>query len=181
MSAIADSLLKTMEENAEDIKQEWRNDALAEDDEAFSQEIETNITEDSPKMVCGEYRASGQAMWVHEYGKGSEMDPENPYLDDYKSSKYWNENRGPDGEIRTRTGPYKDLDGNVHEGSGIGGPKGLNIEWFEEKEPVTHRPQHTIERIAAGNTARNALFVDSITAIMGAKAHAALEGKVEKP
>lgn len=132
MSELADCLTKASRGIISDIRSEWDKSKV--DGNA---EIDFRITNDDYDMVRGEYEAKGQKMWILEHGKGSAMDneQENPGLADYKRSDLWNPERGkppgndPSGnEIRSRD-PYRDLDGNWHEGSSMAMPHGLNLEW----------------------------------------------------
>ena len=102
------------------------------------------ITADTPTVVTGEYRASGQKAWIAEFGSGSLLDSDNPGLWAYSNSSVFNKER-EDFEIRTRTGEYTDLDGVVHEGSGIGGHHGLNAEKLGVHSVTPHPPGHVMK------------------------------------
>lgn len=109
------------------------------------------ITADTPTVVTGEYRASGQKAWIAEFGSGSLLDSDNPGLMAYSNSSVFNKER-EDFEIRTRTGEYTDLDGVVHEGSGIGGVHGLNAEKLGNRSVTPHPPRHVMkEALGAGD------------------------------
>lgn len=132
MSQLADCLTKASRGIISDIRSEWSKSKVE-----GNAEIDFQVTNDDYDIVRGTYTARGQKMWILEHGKGSKMDDgkENPGLADYKRSDLWNRERGkapgndPSGnEIRSR-GPYRDLDGNWHEGSSMAMPHGLNLEW----------------------------------------------------
>ena len=109
------------------------------------------ITADTPTVVTGEYRASGQKAWIAEFGSGSLLDSDNPGLMAYSNSSVFNKER-EDFEIRTRTGEYTDLDGVVHEGSGIGGVHGLNAEKMGNRSVTPQLPRHVMkEALGAGD------------------------------
>lgn len=73
------------------------------------------------------------------YGKGSKMDINNPFLDSYKNSQYWNTARLSDNVIRGRPkGTYKNIYGEMVESSGR--MVGIDLEktgnpMFEPKAP----------------------------------------------
>ncbi len=132
MSELADCLTRASRGIISDIRSEWSKSKIE-----GNADIDFHITNDDYDIVRGTYEATGQKMWILEHGKGSKMDneQENPGLEDYKHSDLWNPERGkPPGndssgnEIRSR-GPYRDLDGNWHEGSSMAMPHGLNLEW----------------------------------------------------
>ena len=105
------------------------------------------ITADTPTVVTGEYRASGQKAWIAEFGSGSLVDKSNPTLDSYRNNSAFNPERSNDFEIRTRTGEYTDLDGVVHEGSGIGGVHGLNAEKLGVHSVTPQLPRHVMKEV----------------------------------
>ena len=114
-------------------------------------ELSFVITTNTPTLVIGEYRASGQKAWIAEYGSGSLLDSDNPGLMAYSNSSSFNKER-EDFEIRTRKGEYTDLDGVVHEGSGIGGTHGLNAEKLGNHSVTPHPPRHVMkEALGAGD------------------------------
>lgn len=113
MSNIANVVVKHSKKMMKDIQGVWNkygNDSIV----SGKANIKFTITEDKENFVSGEYEASGQKMWILEYGKGNLMDRNNPYLDDYIGGGIYNINRGHF-EVRTRR-TYTDLDGKTHIG-----------------------------------------------------------------
>lgn len=93
------------------------------------------------KVVGGAYAA------MDNFGKGSEMDPNNPALDDYKNSGLWNPYRH-DNTIRSRErGPYVNIFGEtVYSESNIGG---INLEEKEGDGRFNPQPpSHALETAA---------------------------------
>ena len=163
MSKIAKSMEVWAKKNMADINQEWGKSTI--DGDA---EIHFEITKDSPDEVTGRFTASGQKMWMNEYGSGSKLDRSNPFLSQYTSSSVFNRerlNEIGDFEYAIRTRPsdhyYQDLDGNNHRGSGIGMPHGLRLEsksTFGNLAVDAHEPKHTIKETLTGNTVYNEQF-----------------------
>lgn len=172
MSNMADATKKWAKKNIADIEHEWGKSTV--DGEA---EIKFEIVEDSPNEVTGRFTASGQKMWMNEYGSGSKLDRNNPFLSQYTSSSVFNKERLNEiGEfkyaIRTRLKEsYQDLDGNTHIGSGIGMPHGLRAEsksTFGNHAVDAHEPRHTIEETLTGNTVYNEQFKQDLLSSFGA-------------
>lgn len=115
MSTISNVLNKHSKKMMKDVQGVWKK---YKDDAVVSgkADIEFSITDDKEGFVSGTYTASGQKMWILEYGKGNLLDKNNPYLSDYTSNKTYNRNRDHF-EVRTRD-TYNDLDGNTHRGIG---------------------------------------------------------------
>ncbi len=132
MSQLADCLTQASRGIISDIRSEWSKSKIE-----GNADIDFTVVKDDFDTVKGTYTDRGQTMWTVEHGNGSKMDDskENPGVADYKRSDLWNRERGkapgndPSGnEIRSR-GPYRDLDGNWHQGSSMAMPHGLNLEW----------------------------------------------------
>nr|DAH25291.1 MAG TPA: hypothetical protein [Caudoviricetes sp.] len=171
MSNISKAVTQWANKNIADIKGEWGKSTIEGD-----AEINFKITKDSPNEITGEFTASGQKMWMNEYGSGSKLDRSNPFLSQYTSSSVFNKERlndtGFEYAIRTRPkGFYQDLDGNKHSGSGIGMPHGLRLEsksTFGNLAVDTHEPKHTIEETLTGNTVLNEQFKQDLLSSFGA-------------
>ena len=69
--------------------------------------------------------ASGQKAWILEYGKGSYMDLDNPFLSQYESNPNYNPDRKGHDITGRPAGTYYDLDGEPHESSGYNRGKSL--------------------------------------------------------
>lgn len=172
MSQIVKTTENWAKKNMADIQREWNQHQRKGD-----AEISFRITQDTPDEVIGEYRASGQGMWTIEYGRGSKLDRNNPFLSEYENSSFFNPERINESDgfkyaVRTRKGVYQDLDGNWHEGSGIGGDHGLNLEHLKRlnnSSPVALEPLHTIEETLTGNTAINEQFKQDLLNSFGAQ------------
>ena len=159
---IADAMRQLAIKEMADVKREWGKYSV--DGNAS---INFRITQNTPTLVEGEYRAQGMKMWTLEYGSGSLLDKSNPLLEKYKRGNVYNHLRGrsptargekslfdPDGtEIRTRPkGTYYDLDGKPHEVSGLGFSShwkfGLNAEKLGGGHAVVPiEPHHIIKDI----------------------------------
>ena len=152
MSEVANVINRYAQKNVAEIEQQWDGSRIEGD-----AEISFDITVDTPQLVVGEYRASGQKMWILEHGSGSLMDDEveNPGLASYKQSDLWNDERENE-EIRTRQGPYLDLDRQQQMGSGIGGEHGLNAEKLNHGQiSIAENPRHIVKETVKLTTARN--------------------------
>lgn len=97
--------------------------------------------------------ATGQKMWILEYGKGSEMDKvDNPFLEDYIDSEEFNYDRvNRNFAILGRPkGEYKDLDGKTHissgslEGIDLEHDLGKHLEKYAEGTPYLPSPARRI-------------------------------------
>lgn len=172
MSNLAKSVETWAKKNMADIEREWGKSTI--DGEA---EIKFEIVDDSPNEITGRFTASGQKMWMNEYGSGSKLDRNNPFLSQYTSSSVFNKERLNEiGEFKyaIRTRPkesYQDLDGNTHIGSGIGMPHGLRAEsksTFGNHAVDAHEPRHTIEETLTGNTVYNEQFKQDLLSSFGA-------------
>lgn len=96
--------------------------------------------------------------WVLEYGRGSNMatKKDNPYLDRYIGSRFWNDKRPQvDGRwgkqyaiySRPKEPQYIDIDYHKHYGSGMGYDEngeghGFNLEESKPSKSAGHFPQH---------------------------------------
>lgn len=152
MSEVANVINRYAQKNVAEIEQQWDGSRIEGD-----AEISFDIVADTPELVVGEYRATGQKMWILEYGSGSRMDDstDNPGLPAYQSSDLWNNER-ENTEIRTRQGAYLDLDRQPHMGSGIGGEHGLNAERMNHGQvSIAESPRHIVKETVKLSTARN--------------------------
>lgn len=121
----------------EDIEREWGNQSQEGRAEVHQ------VTDMLASAIQTSIIASGQKAWILEYGKGSYMDKDNPFLDEYLASDNINQFRLHNNSypIMGRSkGVYYDLDGNPHESSGK--MAGLNLEGREGFEPS--EPLHLI-------------------------------------
>ena len=75
MSNISKAVTQWANKNIADIKGEWGKSTIE-----GNGEINFKITKDSPNEVSGEFTASGQTMWMTDYGTGSTLDRSNPLL-----------------------------------------------------------------------------------------------------
>lgn len=158
---IADAMKTLAKKEMADVNREWGKYSVD-----GSASIKFRITQDTPTLVEGEYRAKGMKMWTLEYGSGSLLDKSNPLLTKYQRSKIYNKSRGqspnsirseglfnPNGtEIRTRPkSTYYDLDGVPHKGSGLGYSGkwnyGLNAERLGSHSVIPIEPHHIIKDI----------------------------------
>lgn len=173
MSNLAKSVETWAKKNMADIERGWGKSTI--DGEA---EIKFEIVDDSPNEITGRFTASGQKMWMNEYGSGSKLDRSNPFLSQYTSSSVFNKerlNETGDFKYAIRTRPsghfYQDLDGNNHRGSGIGMPHGLRLEsksTFGNLAVDAHEPKHTIQETLTGSTAYNEQFKQDLLSSFGA-------------
>ena len=84
------------------------NSALA----PFKYEIHNDLILRTESVVIAHIEASGGLAWILEFGSGSKMDPNNPYINDYFKDSRFNNWRPQSLEIATREpGTYTDLDG----------------------------------------------------------------------
>ena len=84
------------------------NSALA----PFKYEIHNDLILRTESIVIAHIEASGGLAWILEFGSGSKMDPNNPYINDYFKDSRFNNWRPMSLEIATReAGTYTDLDG----------------------------------------------------------------------
>lgn len=151
LETLENELLSTANKICSDVKNDWATFSNV----AGEAEIRTTIPRGHYDEYDGELsteasiiiEATGQKAWILEHGKGSLMDneSENPGLADYKASDLWNSER-ENTEVRTRSGVYTDLDGNVQVGSGIGGKHGLNAEKLSGQAVKALPGQHIIKR-----------------------------------
>ena len=130
MSELRNVVDKYLKKKKSEVENEWNRHS-----EAAGDAVARIETEEKSKgydlNVTGRLACFGMKMWTLEYGKGSLMDRDNPFLDEYTHSRYWNPARSYNlNTVRTRPlEKYYDLDGNEHWGSGIMGKgDGLNIE-----------------------------------------------------
>jgi len=98
-------------------------------------------------FVTATLDASGQKAWITEFGSGSKMDRESPYITAYLESEHFNQwrlhsSRMP---IMGRSeGEYLDLDGNVQYSSGR--MQGLDLERDGKARFQPFSPIHLIQR-----------------------------------
>lgn len=184
MSNISKAVTQWANKNIADIKGEWGKSTIE-----GNAEINFKITKDSPNEVTGEFTASGQKMWINEYGSGSRLDRSNPFLSQYTSSSVFNKerlNETGDFKYAIRTRPredYQDLDGNTHVGSGIGGKHGLRAEsvsTFGDKAVKPHGPMRTIKETLTGNTVYNEQFKQDLLNSFGATIQESIAKVVRK-
>ena len=185
MSNISKAVTQWANKNIADIKGEWGKSTIE-----GNAEINFKITKDSPNEVTGEFTASGQKMWMNEYGSGSKLDRSNPFLSQYTSSSVFNKerlNEIGDFKYAIRTRPaghyYQDLDGNNHRGSGIGMPHGLRLEsktTFGDMAVKPHEPKHTIKETLTGNTVYNEQFKQDLLNSFGATIQESIAKVVRK-
>ena len=105
-----------------------------------NKEIHSNVVV-TPGLVLSTIVASGGAAYQIEFGRGSGMTADNPYLQEYMHSDTWNDER-MDATIRGRTaGTYTDLDGGTHESNGRMAGKNLeSILWRGKKHDIRFAP-----------------------------------------
>ena len=172
MSGIADVVQHYAQRNMADIKNNWdKSKAFGYGIVDGNAEINFKITSDTPALITGEYRASGQKMWILEYGSGSNLDKSNLWLSDYISSDKFNPIRAEYGfAIRTRFGSYRDLDNNEHQGANVNYPYGINLEAKTDRSyyrVMAQEPQHIIEETLSKDTAINRDFKQSLLVAVG--------------
>jgi hypothetical protein len=82
----------------------------------------------------------GQKAWILEYGKGSLIDADNPYLRDYVTSEIYNQLRPANHTVVKReVGWYSDLDGNMKYSDGINAGRDLEkIGGVFSPQPALH-------------------------------------------
>ena len=166
MSEVADVVQHYAQKNVADIQNQWGGSRI--EGEA---KIDFKITADTPGLIAGEYRASGQKMWILEYGSGSNLDKSNLWLSDYISGDKFNPIRAEYGfAIRTRFGSYRDLDNNEHQGANVNYPYGINLEAKTDRSyyrVMAQEPQHIIEETLSKDTAINRDFKQSLLVAVG--------------
>lgn len=101
--------------------------------------------------------ASGQKAWILEFGKGSLMDPDNPFLQDYiKGDIFYRERLNQNMAILGRPkGEYSDLDGNKFFSAGK--LECVNIENID----ALHQPlpaHHIIKNILHGDNHNGLIY-----------------------
>lgn len=93
--------------------------------------------------IISKIEASGMKAYILEYGKGSLMDKNNPYLSEYMQSGLWNpDRRGYDVSGRAR-GWYKNADGELAYSDGRA--KGRSLERMRKPEFMPQEAMHIIE------------------------------------
>ncbi|MCM0758512.1 hypothetical protein M7775_08000 [Sporomusa sphaeroides DSM 2875] len=93
--------------------------------------------------VISKISASGMKAHILEYGKGSLMDKDNPYLSEYMNSSLWNPNRR-DYDVSGRSkGWYRNADGELMYSDGRA--KGRSLEHMRKPEFMPHEAMHIIE------------------------------------
>lgn len=120
----------------EDIEREWGNQSQEGRAEVHQ------VTDMLASAIQTSIIASGQKAWILEYGKGSLMDLDNPYLDEYKASDNYNPYRKYNEIAGRPAGEYYDLDGNIHYSSGKA--IGRNLEKIGKEEYRASEPLHLI-------------------------------------
>lgn len=152
-------LKKYGDKNCLDIEHEW----LSHNNVDGGQNIRCKAVHGDGKDVLT-YEAWGQRAWLLEHGSGTKMDDasKNPDLPAYKQSAYWNpEREGTEIRTRPRSPMYRDLDDNLHQGSGIGMPHGINVEestWHFHKTYRSIEPLHIIKEAVTGDTVTNKMM-----------------------
>ena len=119
-----------------DIQREWGNHPI--EGEAEINHIMGLLVNE----ISATFIAQGQKAWILEYGKGSMMDSDNPYLGEYKSNPNWNRYRKGNAITGRGEGEYQDLDGNTHYSSGKA--IGRNLEAIGKEEYFPSGPLHII-------------------------------------
>ena len=124
------------------------------------------IKADTEGMIVQAIHATGQKAWLLEYGRGSLMETrsaENPWLDEYVSSKQFNKWRMANAFAitgREKGSQYYDLDGRGRDGVVHGVPfvstgtlKGVNLEkdWHSTKSYTPLPPRRIIQTILFGD------------------------------
>lgn len=121
----------------------------------------------------------GQKMWLAEYGSGSRMDRDNPYLEKYLRSSEFNQWRLHSSRMPIMgrsAGEYKDIDGNTH--SSTGKLAGFDLERDGKPEFQPQEPMHVMrEEVTAAlpeisedlSKAISKAVADDITAVLTAK------------
>ena len=120
------------------------------------------------------FKAIGQRALILEYGKGSEMDKENPALDKYMNSAIFNKNRThTDLRIRTRPkGIYYDLDGVPHE-SKTNANRELESSGNKKYAPI--KPEHIV-REAIKNQLKKIMGIVSEHVVQTAPLYKLIDG-----
>lgn len=112
-------------------------------------EVETHVINTVKDIITTEIIGIGQKALILEYGRGSQMDMLNPYLDKYVSWSGFNKHRGQNMRIVSREyGDYKDLDDVSHFGYSM--TAGVNLEYIDDKY-APEEPHHVIRNIVCGD------------------------------
>lgn len=100
-----------------------------------------NDVQVTPGIIIANIIAFGQAAYEIEFGKGSGMTADNPYLQEYMHSSQWNPERYNATIVGRPAGPYTDLDGETFVSSGTMAGRNLEeILWQGKKHDMRFAP-----------------------------------------
>lgn len=109
-------------------------------------EVDSYILGNVKGMVASRIFGSGQKAWIAEFGSGSRMDTNNPYLEKYLRSPEFNQWRLHSSRMPIMgrsAGEYKDIDGVEHSSSGK--LAGFDLERDGKPEFQPQEPMHVMQ------------------------------------
>jgi len=115
-------------------------------------EVKTRIKKEVESVILMEISGMGQRALIMEYGRGSEMDMTNPYLDEYMRWSGFNQNRQSQGMAILTRQPgetYSDLDGKKRKSTAK--QAGFNLENTGKPQYQPEEPHHVIRNIVCGD------------------------------
>jgi len=112
---LAAVLLEWSNRIREQVMDKWATKGASIKGNAEAHEAILSVTFDG---IVAKLGFSGQAAWIAEYGRGSLMDANNPYLDNYKSNSNYNPSRSGLAISGRPAGAYTDLDGTPYNSKG---------------------------------------------------------------
>lgn len=135
-------------------------------------EVKTRVKKQAKDVILMEISGIGQRALMMEYGRGSEADMLNPYLQEYIHWSGFNSVRIDSGSdfmaIKTRKkGKYKDLDGNTHDS--LANRQGKNLENTGNPKFQPEEPHHVIRNIVCGDDGEQGVLnaiLDDITEVI---------------
>jgi len=125
------------------MKEYSSNSALA----PFKYEIHNDLILRTESIVIAHIEASGGLAWILEFGSGSKMDLDNPYLSEYMGNRtIFNNWRPMSLEIATReAGTYTDLDGKSQTSNAT--HPGYPLEGKDNGKYKAIEPMHIIKKL----------------------------------
>jgi hypothetical protein len=130
----ADAAWKDLFERLTALSHEWgqilRDTMDANRQFYFDFDMDYEVRDEISRLVVDIFPAGDMAWeaWLEEFGKGSMMAEDNPYIGEYRNSAYWNSLRSGNTVVGREAGDYLGLDGKQH--TSTGGMAGLDLEQY---------------------------------------------------
>ena len=145
----------------QDIEREWSNYPNI----TFRANADNTIVITGDMIISTIFGEGGKA-WLLEYGKGSLMDTDNPYLSEYKGSLLWNPMRVNNDITGRPQGDYQDIDGNTKYSSGKNVGKSLES-WAKSQGKEEYMPQEAMHIIRNAVEFALPFILDDIADVVG--------------